>query len=63
MSVLCLYKVQLKGEDDSLKLDVQQEQSEEILRMQEGNEALEELVSETVIYSCSCEPKLMHILN
>ena len=41
--------MQLKEKDNSLQLDVQQEQSEAILRMQEDTETLEELVSDTVM--------------
>ena len=41
--------MQLEEKDNSLQLDVQQEQSEAILRMQEDTETLEELVSDTVM--------------
>ena len=46
---MCICKVKLKEEEISLQLDVQQEESEAILRMQEDTEALEELVSRTVM--------------
>lgn len=47
-------KVQLKEDEDSESY-VPQEQSEAILRMQEGNEALEELVSEIAMCNHSWE--------
>ena len=46
--------MQLKEKDNSLQLDVQQEQSETILRMQEDTETLEELVSDTVMCTYTC---------
>ena len=64
---MCLCKVQSKEKEILLQQDVQQEQPEAILRMQEDNEALEELVSRTVmcmymyVCICSCSCIIMHV--